>query len=174
MRVVDEFVGLSDHRLVLVDVPCRIASPSTAGFGRVAWTSGVEWEAGLSEVSSTPCALAVAVETVETSLWLRPPWFGGGATRLQRRLILNVAAWCSDAIYTLVGHASSATRAVGAPNQARCAPRRVALDPLAFPIHSAFREAAAAAAWCERRKVVHRYLDLREVNAGAAERLSFS
>ncbi|CAK0904656.1 unnamed protein product, partial [Prorocentrum cordatum] len=169
-HVVDEFVGLSDHRLVLIDVPCRATAQNSAGFGRVAWTSGEEWETGLREVASTLQALATAIETVGTSQWLRPPWYGGGATRLQRRAVLNVAAWARDTIYAMVGHASSATRTTGVASRSRDTSRRPPLDPSPYPSHEAFREAASAAAWQERRKAVHRYLDIRETNAGAAER----
>ena len=170
VRVVDEFVGLSDHKLVLVDVPCQVTAQNSAGFGRVAWTSGEEWESGLREVASALQALATAVETIGTSQWLRPPWYGGGATRLQRRAVLNVAAWSRDTMYALVGHAASATRAVGLASRSSDTSQRSPLDPSAYPSHEAFREAAAAAAWREKRKAVHRYLDLRQTNAGAAER----
>ena len=110
VTVIPEFVGLSDHRLVLLDAPLQCTAPWAAGFGRVAWTSGPEWDAGLAAVTGTLSSLAAAVEDAITCAWLRPQWGGGRATRLQRRAVVNVAAWARDAVYTLVGHVAGATK----------------------------------------------------------------
>ena len=110
VQVVDDFIALSDHKLVLLDAPCLVEAHLAAGFGRIAWTSGAEWEAGLSQVAPTLAALAHAVERLLESLWLRPAWHWGSATRLHRRAVLNTAAWCRDAVYTIVGHGSGAVR----------------------------------------------------------------
>ena len=86
--MVEDFIALSDHKLVLLDAPCLVEPHLAAGFGRVAWTSGAEWEAGLIEVAPTLAALAHAVELLLESQWLRPAWHGGSATRLHRRAVL--------------------------------------------------------------------------------------
>ncbi|CAK0864133.1 unnamed protein product, partial [Prorocentrum cordatum] len=80
-QVVEDFIALSDHKLVLLDAPCLVEPHLAAGFGRVAWTSGAEWEASLSEVAPTLAALAHAVELLLESQWLRPAWHGGAAER---------------------------------------------------------------------------------------------
>ncbi|CAK0875342.1 unnamed protein product [Prorocentrum cordatum] len=81
VQVVEDFIALSDHKLVLLDAPCLVEPHLAAGFGRVAWTSGAEWEASLSEVAPTLAALAHAVELLLESQWLRPAWHGGAAER---------------------------------------------------------------------------------------------
>ena len=170
VQVVDDFIALSDHKLVLLDAPCLVEAHLAAGFGRVAWTSGAEWEAGLSQVAPTLAALAHAVEQLLGSQWLRPAWHGGSATRLHRRAVLNTAAWCRDAVYTIVGHGSGAVRFVGGAARKRVPAAAPPLDPSAFVSFAEFKLAAEEAAWRQRRKAVHRYLRLRELNDGAAER----
>ncbi|CAK0888741.1 unnamed protein product, partial [Prorocentrum cordatum] len=169
VSVFDEFVGLSDLKLAQVDVPFSPALSWSAGFGRVSWTSGDEWMSALESISDLLGVLADAVEQAARSARLRPPWLGGNATRLQRRAVLNNAAWARDATYVLVGHAAGATKVsrVGA-GEGR-APSRAPLSPASLPTHEAYKSAVETAAWQGRRKAVHRYLSLRGTNAGAAE-----
>ncbi|CAK0798006.1 unnamed protein product, partial [Prorocentrum cordatum] len=170
VSVFDEFVGLSDHKLVQVDVPFSPALSRSAGFGRVSWTSGDEWASALESISDLLGALADAVEQAARSTRLRPPWFGGSATRLQRRAVLNNAAWARDATYVLVGRAAGAAKVSRVGTREGRAHPRAPLSPASFPTHEAYKSAVETAAWQERRKAAHRYLSLRDTNAGAAER----
>ncbi|CAK0871094.1 unnamed protein product, partial [Prorocentrum cordatum] len=167
VHVQPDLIALSDHRPVIAEVPCQFAAPWAAGLGRVAWTSGPQWDEGLREISSTLEALSRCVEEVSSASWLRPQRFGGSATRLQRRAVVNVAAWARDAVYTLVGHAAGATKVMGGKRQATA---RKLLGPASFASHHEFKMEIARAAWGERRRAVHRFLHLRTVNPGAAER----
>ncbi|CAK0886329.1 unnamed protein product [Prorocentrum cordatum] len=169
-HVLPDFIALSDHRLVMAEVPCQFTAPWAAGYGRVAWTSGPRWDEGLREISGTLSALSESVEAITCAPWLQPPWFGGRASRVQRRAVVNVAAWARDAAYTMVGHAAGATKVIGGKRRLSQTTARRLLNPACFTSHQEFKLEVARAAWGERRRAVHRYLHLREANPGAAER----
>ncbi|CAK0877688.1 unnamed protein product [Prorocentrum cordatum] len=170
VKVLPDFIALSDHRLVMAEVPCQFTAPWAAGYGRVAWTSGPRWDEGLREISGTLSALSESVEAITCAPWLQPPWFGGRASRVPRRAVVNVAAWARDAAYTMVGHAAGATKAIGGKRRLSQTIARRLLNPACFTSHQEFKLEVARAAWGERRRAVHRYLHLREANPGAAER----
>ena len=169
VRVQPDYVGGSDHKLVLADVPCTLAAPLCLGFGRVFWASGAEWEGGLLEDSSLLDHLAALVEGAADTPALKPDWFGGVATRAERRALVDVAAWARDAVYALTGHAVGATKALRKPAGAR-AGGRTPLNPASFADHMAYKHAVDVALWETRRQAVSRYVHLRSVSPAAAEK----
>ena len=84
----------------------------------------------------------------------------GGATKKQRRALLDAAAWARDVIYVLAGFAAGATKASAA---APMRPSRPPLDPDAYESQAAFKRAVAQAAWAERHLAFQRFSDLRIV-----------
>ena len=166
VEVVQEFIGGSDHKLVWAAVPCALVAQLSEGFGRVLWTDSVAWEYGLEEVSPLTALLAESTEQLLEAQHLRPQWFGGEATKKQRRLFLDCAAWARDTLYVLVGHAASALkvqipRATSKHNPLLQAPREA---------HSDFKDAVALASWREKRRAVDVYLSLYETCPGKAEK----
>ena len=57
-------VGQSDHALLHIQVQLEVSSSVTAGFGRIVWASGEEWDRGLSNIDSHLACLAAAVEGI--------------------------------------------------------------------------------------------------------------
>ena len=88
--------------------------------------------------------------------------------------MLNCSAWARDALYVTVGHAASAvsarlpqSRGVGGPPAKR---QRRNVVPGNKIDSDVFKQAANDAAWAARKRLVGKYLNLREVNPGSADR----
>jgi hypothetical protein len=95
-------VGMSDHSLVTAALDFTLARCSTDGFGRVSWTSGLEWQASLSVLDYSMQSLASLVST-----FMRDPVLQNAtATRTQirlRRRIVDAFVWLRDVWCTMAG-----------------------------------------------------------------------
>ncbi|CAK0852658.1 unnamed protein product, partial [Prorocentrum cordatum] len=159
----------SDQRLLCWSMPRQCDRSAHVGFGRVSRRTDSQWDDALSAVEPLLQFAASAVELCVHAPWLRPPWSGGQASVAQRRVLLDVAAWSRDVLYTLAGHAAGVTRAVTSA-ASRKRRRPVGPAPADFSDHQAFKKAATQAAWDARRGAAQRFLHLRALSPGAAER----
>ncbi|CAK0891154.1 unnamed protein product [Prorocentrum cordatum] len=169
VAVLEAVAVASDHRLLCWSMPCQCDRSAHVGFGRVSWRADSQWDDALSAVEPLLQFAASAVELCVHAPWLRPPWSGGQASVAQRRVLLDMAAWSRDVLYTLAGHAAGVTRAV-ASAASRKRRRPVGPAPADFSHHQAFKKAATQAAWDARRGAAQRFPHLRALNPGAAER----
>ncbi|CAK0827030.1 unnamed protein product, partial [Prorocentrum cordatum] len=163
--------GRGDQRRQAQGAPDRAPrhKAQAGGGGWVAWRTGPQWDAALDSAAPLLHSHAVSVESLIGEPWLRPCWFGGGASKAERRIFVDAAAWARDAVYVLLGHSAGATRAVVAGVAQRRSAREL-INPQAFDKHEDFKRAAADAAWAQRHRVAMQYARLRAQGPGSAER----
>ena len=157
-------VALSDHSLVLNSVPGKIHHDTIVGFGRVAWTSGDEWDAALARIDSELFTLASIIQDITHTVG-SGDFVSRKGPRFRRRII-DLAVWVRDAWYTVIGHLCSATRVSKSGGVKR--PRRAV--PFLTVNASLFRSSIEAIELTSRRHMVNTYLELRKSDRLAAER----
>ena len=169
-------VGSSDHALAHTCLPLSLRHSMVAGFGRVLWTGGSEWDWGLASIDHSLDQLASTVEVMTLSVQACL----GDQTRKQprrRRRVLDLVVWLRDAWYVLIGHLCSATRTVGSN------PHRKSICTMDFAadqegVHAdvdadeseSLHRKIEAAEWRRTRNIVAHFLKLRATDRNQGER----
>jgi hypothetical protein len=102
-------VGRSDRSFVVVSLYSAICLSRETAFGRVAWTSGSEWDAALTLISPALSLLSESVDALASDPVVRG-WADAMEQPNRRRRILDAVVWIRDVFYTLAGHMGGATR----------------------------------------------------------------
>ena len=137
--------AMSDHTLVMASTPMDLSRQPSHHIGRVSWAPHGDWENGLLRASTVTRGLREAIEPMLVDPSLRPPQYGGSVPKKRRRALLDLAAWCRDTVYVIIGHTCSAVAV--RPCNAAGHKRACIQSPSLFQDHQSFKEATARAAW---------------------------
>ena len=158
-------IASSDHALVHNNIPMSIRFSCAAGFGRVGWTSGSEWDAALTRIEPSLGMLAQLLEDlVEDSLMKQ---LNASLQNLAlRRFIVDLVVWIRDAWYCVAGHLCQATRIVATGGvKRRRVENRSSMDPT-----TALPPDVDHFTFSSQRQMLAKYLELRESDRAAADK----
>ena len=162
----EPFVGVpgalarSDHSFLHLRVPVTLHCRYSIGIGRVWWASCDEWAASLSTIDTSLSQLAAVASRVSLNTSLLDMAANRKARKYRRKLV-DAFVWLREAWYCITGHLSGAVRS-SKVNASQCKTASGSAQSTAEQQDSE---------WKRARKSLNRYLELRQNDRSAADRL---